>query len=219
MSLANLTALSSAVSEWLYRAGDTALAARANDFVSLFESDFLIDPEMRTAEMEEVDTTTIDGAAITLPDGFIDMIRLQVIGTPINAPNQRLDYVSPSEAAKLDATTSTSGIARNYTVIAGQIIITPQKWAPTGATLELVYNSFTKLADASGNTNWLLQKYPNLYLYGSLMQAAAYIDDDNAVGKWKAGRDEAMAKLALTEKRRKLGGSPLRVTPSASFIR
>lgn len=219
MSLDNLGDLKTAVAEWLYRTGDTALAARADDFVALFESDFLIDPEMRTAEMSEIDTTPITGAAIGLPGGYLDMIRLQVIGAPFGTPNQVLDYRTPSQAAVLDATTQSSGIAKDYTVLAGQIFITPQKWAPTGATLEMAYYNFTPLSVAQGGVNWLLSKYPNLYLYGSLMQAAAYIDDNDAVTKWKAGRDEAMSKLQAAERKRKLGAGPLTVRPSTGFIR
>lgn len=217
MSLGNLSALETAVAEWLYRTGDTALAARAGDFIALFESDFIIDPEMRTLDMEEIDTTTIASAATQLPTGFLQAIRVKVLGT--TGPSLILDYVSPERAGVLDVTEQTTGTSKYYTILAGQLFITPQAWAPVGATLELAYYNFTGLASASGNTNWLLQKYPNLYLYGSLMQAAAYVDNKDAVAEWKGARDEAMGKLAKTLVKRKMGAGPLRMGASAGFIR
>lgn len=220
MSLANYSDIKTATAEWLYRTGDTALAARAGDFITLFEADFLIDPEMRTLDMEEVDTTPITSSTdgIQLPTDYIDMIRLRMTGVPTGQADQPLTYVSPAEAARLDATNSSYGIPKWYTVLAGQLYISPLKWAPVGATLEMAYYSFTPLSDAAP-VNWLIQKYPNLYLYGSLMQAAAYVDDVETVAKWKAGRDEAMAKLSKALIKRKLGAGPLAVGASTNFVR
>jgi hypothetical protein len=220
VSLDNLGDLSTAVAEWLYRATDSALTARAEDLIALFEADFVLDPEMRPLDMEEVDTTVIgSSAAFPLPAGFLDMKLLRVLGGAIGLPDYELTFVPAARAAQLDgAQLLSSGIAKNYTIRAGRIFLTPQRWVPTGATLELTYNKFTSLADAPGHTNWLLQKYPNIYLYGSLMQAAAYIDDKNTVTFWKAGRDEALSKLASLTKKQKHGASPLILTPSsASF--
>ena len=223
MSLDNLGDLQAAIADWLYRTGDTALAARASDFIALFESDFLIDPDMRAAEMQEISTATIAGGSTPLPPDFIDMVRLQVIGLPNGTPNQVLDYVSPRQAAVMDsismAPAAGQQLVQNYTVLAGQIFLTPQRWAPVGATLELTYNSFTPLSEAEAGANWLLAKYPNLYLYGSLMQAAAYVNDNVTVAKWKSGRDEAMAKFPRSESKRMTGGAPLSITNSIGFVR
>jgi hypothetical protein len=217
VSLANLGDVRGAIADWLYRTGDTALAARADDFVALFEADFLVDPRMRTAEMEEVDTTVLSGAVVPLPLGYIDMIRLQVLGGTTGAQDQVLEYRTPSQAAVLDNAHFDGGVAKHYTIIAGQIFIVPRRWAPIGAQLEMAYNAFTPLAKATNGTNWLLAKYPNIYLYGSLMQAAAYIDDPETTAKWKLGRDEAMGKLELSERKRKVGAGPLTIRPSTEF--
>jgi predicted exporter len=221
VSLDNFDDLKTAIAEWLYRAGDADLSARADDFIALFEADFLIDPQMRTLDMEEVDTTPVTSATdgIQLPTGYIDMIRLRLTGLSDGQPDQPLSYVSPAAAATLDSTQSTSGIVKWYTVMAGEIFLAPLKWAPVGASLEMAYYAFTGLANAAGGVNWLLQKYPNLYLYGSLMQAAAYVDDAETVAKWKAGRDEAMSKLSKSLIKRKLGAGPLAIGASTNFVR
>jgi hypothetical protein len=68
VSLASLSDLTTAVAEWLYRTGDTALAARANDFVTP-SSRLISRSTLKTAplEMEEVDTAPITSAVIALP--------------------------------------------------------------------------------------------------------------------------------------------------------
>jgi hypothetical protein len=145
------------------------------------------------------------------------MIKLRVTGLPNGGDNVPLSYVAPSRADVLDASQGGSGISRHYTILAGRIVIVPQRWAPIGGTLELTFYKFVPLAQADGGANWLLQKYPQIYLYGSLMQAAAYVDDKETVAFWKSGRDEAMAKLQRTARKRKLGGASLTMSNSTGF--
>lgn len=217
MSLANLGDLEGAIADWLYRKTDPALALRAGDLIALFESDFTIDPDMRPIDMEEVDTAPIEGAILPLPGGFLDMKLVQVLSMG-TTPSRELTFVPAARASQLDNLHYSNpwGLAKHYTIRAGCIYITPQKYAPIGATLELTYNKFLPLAQADGGTNWLLQKYPNLYLYGSLMHAAAYVDDKETVVQWKAARDEAMAKLSKLIPKQKLGAGPLCMTPSST---
>jgi hypothetical protein len=220
--IANLGDLESAISEWLGRAGDVSLAARADEFIALFEADFALDPEMRLVDMQEIDTATLVSASITLPTGYLEMTRFKVLGSG-STPDQVLDYVTPAQAGRMDtwsqASTGGAQISKYFTEIAGQLVVTPQKWAPLGATVELVYYKFTQLKDSVGGVNWLLQKFPQIYLYGSLMQAAAYIDDKATTGQWASGLQTAMLKLAKADARRKTGSGPLIVRPSTGFIR
>lgn len=218
MSLANLGDLKAAVADWLYRKTDPALALRADDCIALFEADFILDPEMRPLDMEEIDTATVGSAVIPLPSGYLDMKLVRVLGGAIGKPDTKLTFVTADTAGDLDQTTNQDACLKNYTVRAGRIFFAPQRLAPIGATIELTYNKFVPLSQASGGTNWLLQKYPNIYLYGSLMQAAAYVDDKETVAFWKAGRDEALAKLSKLTKKQKQGAGPLVMSPSsASF--
>lgn len=207
--------LQTAVAEWLWRTGDAGLVARADAFIDLFEKGFK--RNTRTLDMEETDTTVITGAAVALPVGFLEMIRLQITGEPLNIPNQVLTYQTPSQAAVRDATQVTTGVTRYYTVISGQVILTPQQWAPVGSTLEMVYYKFVPLNVSPGGTNWLLADHADIYLYGSLMQAAAWVDDKGTVSFWKNGLAEAVADLKTADRRRKVGAGPLIQAPSMAF--
>lgn len=211
--IADFPSLQTAVAEWLWRVGDTAVTGRADAFIQLFEAKFK--RKQRTKEMEETDTATIVTAATALPAGYLEMIRLQILSLKLP-----LVYVTPAAASVLDANTKfvTSGTVRNYTVLSGQIILAPQAFAPAGATLEMAYYSFTPLS-VTAPSNWLLAAHPDIYLYGSLMQAAAYIDDKETVGLWNAALAEAMDELTKADNRSKVGAGPLVQRPTMGFRR
>lgn len=44
-------------------------------------------------------------------------------------------------------------------------------------------------------TNWLLTSYPDIYLYGSLLEAAPYIKDDARIPLWKAELDSRISEV------------------------
>jgi hypothetical protein len=206
--------LQTAVTEWLWRTGDTQVQGRADAFIDFFEKKFK--RKQRTQQMEETDTTALATASVPLPLGYLEMVRLQIV-----SQKQPLTYVTPAIAAVMDASTQgvPGGVARYYTVLSGQVIITPQAYSPAGGTLEMVYYSFTQLKDAPLGVNWLVIDHADIYLYGSLMQAAAYIDDKEMVAFWKAGLDEAMDELLKADNRAKVGAGPLIMRPSTSFRR
>src|SRR6185437_14547763 len=119
-------------------------------------------------------------------------------------------------ARELNTTTLTAGTPKWFTILDGNFLICPQQWVPSGSVLQLDYYAFAQLS-ATNTANWLITKHPDIYLYGSLMQGIAYIDDKETVAFWKAGLDEAMAELVEAVKRAKTGGGPLVVLPSMAF--
>ena len=220
--IGNYGDLEAAISEWLGRQGDAAIGARADALIQLFEADFVLDPDMRTIDMEEVDTAVLSAAAIPLPAGFVEMITLKGVGTN-SGQDQPLEYISPAGAVIMDANAQSSdsalSVAKNYTIKAGNIIVTPQLYAPIGGTLELAYYQLQPLSQASNGVNWLIQKFPNIYLYGALHQAALYVEDDAAVGKWGSKLAQAKVDLAASERKRKTSGGSLVMRPSSGFRR
>src|SRR6185437_3389744 len=100
--IANYTDLQNALLEWLGRVGDvTPISTRLPQFIANFESEFVLDPEMRTLDMEQVDTLAVASASVPLPVSFIEMIRLKGVAVN-NGADQEYCYVSPSQAAGLD---------------------------------------------------------------------------------------------------------------------
>jgi len=69
------------------------------------------------------------------------------------------------------------------------------------------YYSFTKLTDAAP-TNWLITKYPNIYLYGALTEAAEFIDDPKA-DFWAQKAGKAVQDLYKADQAARWSGSTL----------
>jgi hypothetical protein len=88
----------------------------------------------------------------------------------------------------------------------------PRYWAIDGAylaidcppdrarTVTLRYRGLLRLSDAAPN-NSVLSKYPDVYLYGALMEAALYRLDQESLGTWSALFDAAMKELNRNESR------------------
>jgi hypothetical protein len=54
--------------------------------------------------------------------------------------------------------------------------------------------------------NWLLRSHPDAYLYGSLMQAAPFLRDDERIPVWGQFFSNAINSINQREIRRQIGG-------------
>lgn len=215
--ITNLATLETAVSDWLWRTGDPVLAGRADAFVDLFERGFKRD--QRLPEMQTIFTTTITSGVVSLSPGFLELIRVQITGEPNGVPNQILEYVTPDTAALMEARQSPDGgPARHYTILANNLYITPRQQAPIGATLEISMYVFNQLYLAPQGINWLISAHPDVYLFGTLLQAAAFIDDDGMIARWETAYNQVAESLQASGRRKKTSGSPLTVRASTGFI-
>ena len=89
-----------------------------------------------------------------------------------------MKYKSPDEIVKKFPSSST-GNPLLFTVIDGSLQIAP---IPDQAyTFELTYRQQLPALSSINTTNWLLQEYPDIYLYASLLAAQAYIIDDGRI--------------------------------------
>jgi hypothetical protein len=79
-----------------------------------------------------------------------------------------------------------------------------------------VEGPFVPLSD-SATTNWILDDYPDVYLYGSLMHSSPYIKDDERVALWQSFYERAKAELELAAERSQWPASPTMKVP-ANFL-
>ena len=64
-------------------------------------------------------------------------------------------------------------------------------------------------------SNWLLEKHPDAYLYGALVQAEAMLGNDERTLLWKSALDEVLDEIARTGLRQLHSGGPLVMRTSA----
>ncbi|HEX8414015.1 MAG TPA: hypothetical protein VF637_09045 [Sphingomicrobium sp.] len=166
------------------------LATRLPRWLKLVEARLnrlLEDPDMEVS-------TTLTGDGADLPADFGEMIS---IGT---ADGNRLSPVSNVEYSAFRPSTGTS---RLYTIREGKIY-----YAPGSANPTLVYRR-TLPPLVEGGTNWLLERAPDVYFYGVLLQANAWSVDTEAAAGWKNLWDEAISELRTDGARRKWGAGPI----------
>ena len=74
-------------------------------------------------------------------------------------------------------------------------------------TLEMVYYSkIVPLTDAN-TSNWLLEYFPDAYLYGALMHSAPFLGEDNRLAIWSTLYGNAISAINTDSDKAKFGGS------------
>lgn len=192
MTLATYTELVAAVGNWLDR---DDLVARVPDFIRLSEARLnrlLDDPDM-----EVLSTITASGPSTSLPADFGAMVSITTGRLPLKP-------MSAADFASID--TTITGYPSFYTLYDGGI-----RFAPANATavIAMVYRRTIPALTEAAPTNWLLSRAPDVYLYGALVQASAFVSDDDRVSLWKSAFDEAIDELRTDGSKRKWGAGPI----------
>lgn len=204
MSITTYAELQTAIASWLNRAGDTTITTPATDFIDLFESKVL--RKLRVRQMEARDTATLTAGTATIalptsPDAFLEMRNLKLNTNPVT----QLQYVTPNQLYSTWLG-STSGTPKVFTVSDSAIIFGP---TPDSAyTVEMWFYQFDALS-GSNTTNWLLTDFPDIYLYGSLVEASIFLGDWDGAAKWKGLVEEAMQDLTNADWRGRWSAGPL----------
>jgi hypothetical protein len=190
MALQNYSDLQSAVAGWLQR---TDLTDRIPDFISLAESRLNRTLHLRVMEEEAALTILDQATTVALPAGFVEPVALWVAEDYGRRP---LRYLSPVQG---DTLTSV-GIEYEWTIKGAEVSL----YRPTGGALNLVlrYRKSFSLSD-NEPTNWLLTNHPDAYLFATLVEAAPYLRDTEALAIWtsrlQTALDEINAKEARSE--------------------
>jgi hypothetical protein len=81
-------------------------------------------------------------------------------------------------------------------------------------TANMVYRATIPALGPALESNWLLLKHPDAYLYGTLIQAEGYGWNDERIGMLKAALDEAVVEINQSGTRQRYGSSPLTMKPA-----
>jgi hypothetical protein len=162
------------------RVDDTDLAAILDSMVDIAATRIGRDTELM--ELERIAEFDLVDNYVGLPDGYSKMRAVWVdrAGSIVS-----LDYVTPAQYADLQSTVSGGHGAFYYTVMNGQIHVGP-------GINSLNMNYFVrpkKLVDPQ-DTNYVLNQWPNLYLYGALIEVWTYLVDEMPLAISKAQYEE-----------------------------
>lgn len=197
MSIANYSELQTAVLGWSARA-DSSFTAKVPDFIRLGEERIWRD--LRVSQMVTTTTLTILAGtkSVALPTNWLEFKRIT------SATQDRIEYVDADTLTELDSW----GDPTKYSIEGGNLLYgqTPS------SNLDLTARYYAQADYLSGtSTNWLLTKYPSVYLYAALLEGAIYAKNSAKAGEYGTLFDKAMAEVETADKTAMSSGSRLRI--------
>ena len=196
MSILTYSDLSGAVSSWTARGDYTA--ANISDFTSLFEA--WANRVLRVRKMETSTTLTPSNGVAALPSDFLQWRRLTWEGTP----SIELHYTHPTMLNGYYPTVS-SFVPSLFTIEGANI-----ETRSTDAT-NLTLEYWQRIPSLETNsTNWLMTANPDIYLYGLLVEAYLFNQDQENAIVWKGRRDDLADEIKRLDKS-SIGPAAIRV--------
>ena len=169
------TSLKSSIAQWLHR---TDLDSIIPDLIGIAEQRMNSDINARDMETAVTLYTVADSKTITAPDDIIESVRM----TLQTSPNRLLNYLAP-EPLVTQFANQASGEPQAYTVYGSQFEFGP---VPSSVyEIEYVYRQKIPPLSTENPSNWLLAKWPYVYLYGALLASAPYLGQDQRVVVWQ----------------------------------
>lgn len=194
MSITTYAELQASIGRWLNR---TDLAAVAPDLITLAEA--RLNRSLRVRQMERNMAQTISDPVVTILGDWLELRgEPKVDGTPLR-------FVTSDQMQE-----RSGGMNRfegDFYTIRGNTLVVGSRIA---TTVELAYTYYARipaLTDAAPQ-NWLLTDGPDIYLYGSLLEAEPYLKNDPRIETWRGLLQVALGDLqASSDKARFSGGS------------
>lgn len=204
MAITTYAELQTAAANWLDR---TDLTARIPEFIELAEASFnrkIRQPDMVTKN----DSFSISGQYNTLPSDTLEIIRIVVDVQPVIV----LEYLTPEELAQRRADLTGTGKPYYFTLIGGSSNQLEVLRSPDATyTSSIVYYTRIPALTDSATTNWLLTNHPDVYLFGTLVEAEPYLKNDERMPLWMSRLESALTDLRLQGERELHSGASLQM--------
>ena len=192
--------LKASLAEWLNR---DDLTSKIPEFIALTERRF--NRVLRVPEMETTATITLDAATESLPADFLELRAIYIDSDPKTV----LEPMTFAELRNRYSAAST-GKPQNFAIQSGSTLV----FGPApDASYSLIINYFAKIPALGASTadNWLLLAHPDLYLWGALLCAEAYLVNDVRLTVWKLALEEGLEELRRQGQRKAHGAAPQRI--------
>ena len=200
MPLTNYTELKASVASWLNR---DDLASRIPEFIALFEAQAR--RALQTRQMQKRATANLTGQFLSLPSDFKALVNVQLNTSPV----VKLEYASADYLDEIRGANPQGGTPRFYTIFADQLEVAPVP--DRTVQIEILYFQQLPALSDTVASNWLLLNHPDAYLYGSLLQAAPYLKEDERVTGWDAALTAIFDQIRVDDERATKSGVPLKL--------
>jgi hypothetical protein len=206
MALSTYTELKTSIGDWLNRSD---LTTAIPDFISLAEAQ--IERTLRTRQMLTRTTLTVDSEFETIPADFLETRALKLTSTNPDTP---MSFMTMDALDQESTKFTGSGRPRFFGVVGTEFRFVPTPDA--SYTAEIVYFANINKLSASVATNFILTSSSDIYLYGALLQAAPYLQDDARIQVWATLYERALNDLQMADDRGSTSGGKL-ITRAKTF--
>jgi hypothetical protein len=186
MSIGTYAQLQAAIGSWTHRAD---LSSQYANFISLTEARLTRVLQAREPEVEEELTATVGSRYIALPSGFKRPIALWLT---TETPRLPMTLRRPEQIEFAGETGSPLAWAIDGANIALDVL------AASAYTFDFRYQQAFALSDEN-TTNYVLTEYPDVYLWGSLVEAARYTKNQKDLATFEASFQKALKEAADLE--------------------
>lgn len=204
MAITTYAELKSAIADFLNRDDLTSVIPT---FIAAAESQ--MQREVRHYKMMQRSTAGIENRYTQLPGNWLETIRFHVTGDK----SYRIESTSMDDMLQLRERGSVSGRPTHYAHIGQTLEVYPTP--DTSYTSELLYYEKIPALSDSVTTNWLLQDAPDMYLYGSLLHSAPYLQDDARLALWANLYAGAVQSVNDQSEKARYSGAGMRVRISS----
>lgn len=202
MALATLADLRTLIATTINRSD---LTAYIDDFISLARVD--INARFRVGSQESTAAVTMTAGSpyLALPTNFGELRKFTYSAGTGDTRELTLAPFSPMPNSEAS---SENGQPKNYAIVGDNFWLTPTPNAAYTGTvwfyLEVPEFDYTTPTD----TNWLMTKYPNVYLYGSLLAALPKVGNDVRAPVWNSYYEAAISAITKDDKAKRYAGVP-----------
>lgn len=202
MGLATFAELTAAVADWINR---DDLGSRLGSFVALCESK--INRTLRVGQMEReaVLSPISEQSIFNLPGDFLELRNVRMSGA-----GGRVLGVMSLESVPV----TRRAVPVGYAIVGNRLKLLPQGTDLGTATIDISYYGALPSLEISG-TNWLLSRHPDVYLYGTLLEAQGYILNADKLSLWRSLYEEALDAVADEDRHARWSGASLAPDPFA----
>jgi hypothetical protein len=196
------TSLQTAVADYLARSD---LTDWIPNFIQNWEEKFYRQPKNFGSWMEQSLSSTIASAVIAVPTGYLVMKYAYVDGSPAS----RLDRMSLNQLLGTYPRGGDTGIPAWYARDGANFIFGP---APDSTyTIKGTYLAKpTRLRDfaSDADAHWIIVNAPDLALYGALIEAQPFLQNDKRIPTWQSFYDTALNNYRELFREEDISGSP-----------
>jgi len=201
----NYTDLQSNVMTWLARPADPNLSGNVPDMIILFEEEARDRLKTRFNEIATAPTPLDVNNSMPLPSDYGAMRLVTASGNPSDYP---LRYLTPEVMLQKRYPGWMASQYEVFTIRGSTLFAAPG--TSSNQTVTLLYTQGIPPL-ASATTNWLLQNFPSLYLFGTLVEALPFIGDDERAGEWIQRREAAFARILASDLNERFAGGTLQI--------